>query len=65
MSRGNKRKSSSGAGHHYLKGYRFWSENQFWNTDYHTPKAKEYFNNSLNAMLSGARVLSSLDNTIL
>jgi hypothetical protein len=59
------RKSSSGDGHHYLKGYRFWSQNQFWNTDYHTDKAREYFHKSLEVMQAKDRVLARLDNTIL
>lgn len=59
------RKSSSGDGHPYLKGFRFWSQNQFWNNDYHSSKAKEYFQNSLAVMQSKDRVLSRLDDTII
>lgn len=59
-------RSSSGDGRHpYMKGFRFWSQNQFWNTGMYSEKAKEYYQKSLERMLSKDRVLARLDETII
>lgn len=34
----------------YLRGYDWWSANQFWEDDDHTEKSKEYFRALLEAM---------------
>ncbi len=60
-----KNKSSSGDGHPYLKGWRFWNNNQFWHTSAFTHKARLYFNESLNNMQNNSRALSRIDETIL
>jgi len=51
--------------HPYLRGYGFWKNNQFWNTDFYSEKSKEYFNKSLAVMQAKDRVLARIDNTIL
>jgi hypothetical protein len=60
-----KKASSNDAKHPYLRGYNFWSEHRFWNTNYYTPKAKEYYQKCLAVMQAKDRVLARLDKTIL
>jgi hypothetical protein len=43
-------KTSSGEGHPYLKGYRFWKDNRFWLNGSVTNKGVEYFEQSLEEM---------------
>ncbi len=53
--------SSNDSQHNYLKGYNFWKDNQFWNTNSITQKGREYFNDSLSRMQQNDRVLSRID----
>jgi hypothetical protein len=53
-------KSSSGHTHPYMRGYRFWKDNQFWNDGSVTKKGVEYFNQSLEEMRMGERQLTRL-----
>jgi hypothetical protein len=51
----SKMKHSSGDDvHPYLK-VQFWMQNAFWETDYHSPKAKKYFRDSVQNMVKNER----------
>jgi hypothetical protein len=54
------RQSSSGDGHPYMKGWRFWKDNQFWLNGSVTNKGVEYFNQSLEDMRMKERQLTKL-----
>lgn len=45
-----KQKRSTNDRHPYMRGYRFWVDNQFWNSGVHSERSREYFNNSLAEM---------------
>ena len=53
-------KSSSGSGHPYLKGYRFWKENRFWDTPMYSQRAKEYYEVWLNDLRKNENQLTRL-----
>lgn len=46
----SKPKHSTGTQQPYLKGYAFWKNNAFWETDSMTEKSKQYFRDSLDRM---------------
>jgi hypothetical protein len=55
------KQTSTGDGRHpYLKGWRFWKTNQFWNSGSVTPSGVEYFNNSLEDMRLKEKQLTKL-----
>lgn len=56
------KKNSTGNGHSYMKGYRFWKDNQFWNdpTRRFSATAKIYYDDWLNALRKDDSVSYSL-----
>ncbi len=51
----SKMKHSSGDDLHPYMKVQFWMNNPFWETDYYTPKAKEYFRKSVQEMVKNER----------
>jgi hypothetical protein len=57
----NSKSSSGGGSNLYNKGYRFWANNRFWDSDLYSKSAKDYFENWLESLRANERQLTRLN----